>query len=80
MTITKCNFECHNVPAELTSAEKPTLRALQACANWLVYCLSIGWYKASLDGLEDLWWKYHDRCGEFETEQVLNEFSERRLR
>ena len=42
---------------------KPMTRALNACAAWLAYCLSIGWSKSSLDKLEALWWEYHDEKG-----------------
>jgi hypothetical protein len=38
-------------------------RAVKKCAEWLVYCLSIGWRKEDLDALEKLWWKYHDLDG-----------------
>lgn len=34
-------------------------RQIEACANWLAYCLSIGWKKSDLDELERIWWKYH---------------------
>ena len=47
-----------------TSAEKPTLRARVACAHWLAACLKLGWSKASLDALEEIWWKHHDRTGQ----------------
>lgn len=40
-----------------------TKRALMACAEWLSYCLSIGFDKKDLNQLEDLWWKYHDERG-----------------
>lgn len=33
--------------------------AIRKCAQWLAYCLSIGWSKADLDALEAIWWKYH---------------------
>lgn len=40
-------------------------KGLKACAEWLCYCLSIGWKMSQLDDLEKLWWKYHDgRTGE----------------
>jgi hypothetical protein len=41
----------------------PRPKALQACANWLAYCLQIGWPRSDLDRLESLWWKYHDDNG-----------------
>ena len=37
--------------------------ALQACAEWLAFCLSIGWKKSSLDRLEATWWEHHDDNG-----------------
>ena len=37
------------------------LKALRDCANWLYYCLKIGWKKEDLDMLEELWWQYHDK-------------------
>ena len=40
-----------------------TSRAIKKCAEWLAYCLSIGWNKKSLDGLERIWWEYHDDYG-----------------
>ena len=40
-----------------------TRKAIQACAEWLHYCLSIGWHKSQLDDLEALWWQYHDDDG-----------------
>lgn len=42
---------------------RPTQKALRACAEWLAYCLSIGWRKDSLDRLEALWWEHHDAQG-----------------
>lgn len=42
---------------------RPTLKALRACAEWLRFCLSIGWRKQDLDLLEKLWWQHHDRNG-----------------
>lgn len=38
-------------------------RAMLACAEWLAYCLEIGWLKSQLDDLERLWWQYHDDQG-----------------
>ncbi len=46
-----------------------TLKALRQCAEWLRYCLSIGWKKSDLDALEHLWWKYHDDYGRLHKEQ-----------
>ena len=36
------------------------LKKLKACAEWLAYCLSIGWRRDQLDALEALWWQYHE--------------------
>lgn len=41
----------------------PRSEAIMACANWLSYCLKIGWPKKDLDRLQALWWKYHDDDG-----------------
>ena len=51
---------------------KPTKTAVRRCAEWLAYCLEIGWNKADLDFLESLWWKYHDERGNLKaaTEKV----------
>jgi hypothetical protein len=43
---------------------RTTPKAIQKCAEWLAYCLSIGWIKTDLDRLEYLWWKHHDRFGQ----------------
>jgi hypothetical protein len=40
-----------------------TAKGIKACAEWLQFCLSIGWCKDHLDELEALWWKYHDKNG-----------------
>lgn len=40
-----------------------TLRALEKCAEWLVFCIRIGWPKSDLDRLDALWWEYHDEQG-----------------
>ncbi len=44
-------------------SEQPTTAALKKCAEWLAFCLSIGWSRDQLDALEALWWKHHDRFG-----------------
>ena len=31
------------------------------CAQWLRYCLSIGYTKEELPALADIWFKYYDR-------------------
>lgn len=38
-------------------------RAIQDCAVWLNYCLSIGYTKEQLDALEKIWWEHHDENG-----------------
>jgi hypothetical protein len=42
-------------------------KAILACAQWLSYCLSIGWPKTDLDELERLWYQYHDDNGKLIT-------------
>ncbi len=46
---------------------KPTQKALGECAEWLAYCVRIGWPKSLLNDLEKLWWKYHDCRGLLQT-------------
>jgi len=41
----------------------PRKDALMACAEWLAYCLKIGWPRKDLERLESLWWEYHDDNG-----------------
>lgn len=49
---------------EKKTAEEPrTHKALKACADWLGYCLSIGWEKSQLDALEKIWWQHRDNKG-----------------
>lgn len=36
------------------------LQKLKECAEWLAFCLSIGWRRDQLDALEALWWQYHE--------------------
>lgn len=43
----------------------PTSQAIRECADWLIYCLRIGWKKSDLDALQSLWWQYHDEHGRF---------------
>lgn len=38
--------------------------AIMKCADWLLYCLSIGWRKDQLSALEEIWWMYHDENGD----------------
>ena len=40
-----------------------TGRAIRACAEWLVFCLRIGWKTDQLVSLERLWWQCHDDRG-----------------
>lgn len=42
---------------------KPTNAAQKACCKWLADCISHGWPKSSLDGLERTWWEHHDANG-----------------
>lgn len=43
--------------------ERTTVGAIRKCAEWLAYCLRIGWRREQLDALEALWWKHHDHTG-----------------
>lgn len=36
---------------------------VKKCAEWLAYCLSIGWNKSDLTGLENIWHKFKDENG-----------------
>jgi hypothetical protein len=45
------------------TSEEPTMRGRRACAEWLSYCLSIGWSRDDLDGLEEIFWRFKDRNG-----------------
>ena len=45
------------------SERHQTRVAVVSCAVWLAFCVKIGWPKSDLDGLERLWWKYHDDQG-----------------
>lgn len=47
--------------------EKPTEKGIMKCAEWLVYCLGIGYTKGELDELEALFWKYKDKKGNLKT-------------
>lgn len=38
-------------------------RGTKACANWLKYCLELGYKKEHLDVLEKVWNDYHDENG-----------------
>lgn len=49
--------------------DKPTSRAIKACAEWLSTCVRLGWPKLALDDLEKLWWEYHDNYGEWKATQ-----------
>lgn len=43
--------------------ERATVAALRKCAEWLAYCLRIGWRREQLDSLEAIWWQHHDHTG-----------------
>lgn len=36
---------------------------VKKCAEWLAYCLSIGWDKKDVPSLEKLWMEFHDYKG-----------------
>lgn len=38
-------------------------------ADWLIYCLDIGWSKDDLDGLSELWDKRYDENGNVKPNQ-----------
>lgn len=40
-----------------------TNKAIINCFKWIQYCISIGWSLDDVNGLEKLWWKYHDDYG-----------------
>ena len=42
-------------------------KALRQCAEWLAFCLRIGWQRSQLDDLERLWWQYHNDKGSLKT-------------
>ena len=44
--------------------EGRTKKAVEKCTEWLSYCISIGWRKQDLDGLEKIWWEHRDKNGE----------------
>lgn len=37
-----------------------SVKAIKKCADWLKYCLDIGYHKDDLDTLEKIWWQGHD--------------------
>lgn len=52
---------------------KKSEEAIKKCAEWLAYCLSIGWKKELLNELEKIWWKHHDyRTGLFKNKKGTN--------
>ena len=40
--------------------------AVEKCAQWLAYCVAIGWAREKLDALESLWWQHHDCNGDMQ--------------
>jgi hypothetical protein len=38
-------------------------QAIAKCAEWLSFCLSIGWSETDLDALQAIWWRHHDDYG-----------------
>lgn len=50
-------------------SKEKTKKGIERCANWLHYCLSIGWDKKDLDGLEKIFWTYKDGNGDLLTNQ-----------
>ena len=43
-------------------------RKAKKCAEWLAYCLEIGWDKSQIDALEKLWMDNHDDNGNFKAQ------------
>ena len=39
-------------------------KGIKKCAEWLIFCLSVGYKKFQLDALEKLWLQYHNDNGE----------------
>ena len=48
---------------ETAKVRIPSRKAIQECADWLAYCVKIGWDKSNLEALEGLWWDWHDDMG-----------------
>lgn len=46
-----------------------TSKAIRECAEWLSYCLKVGWKKEQLDELERIWWTHHDDYGNLTKER-----------
>ena len=51
------------MPMSQSEKMKMGRRSIVKCAEWLAFCLRIGWQQTDLDFLERLWWKYHDKQG-----------------
>lgn len=46
------------------------IKAIRKLREWLDYCKRVGWPKAAMPGLADLWWKYHDEeTGDFKSDR-----------
>ena len=43
-------------------------KKIKKCAEWLAYCLEIGWSKNDLDGLQELWMANHDDNGNYKAQ------------
>lgn len=41
-------------------------KAIRECAEWLAFCLRIGWQRSDLNKLEEIWWQYHDEQGKID--------------
>jgi hypothetical protein len=50
---------CGGTRAARRMEQKRSNKAIRACAEWLAYCLKIGWKREQLDELERLWWMHH---------------------
>ena len=43
-------------------------KKIKKCAEWLAYCLEIGWSKNDIDGLQELWMANHDDNGNYKAQ------------
>jgi len=50
-----------------------TRKAIEACANWLVLCLDLGWHKSCLPRLEEIWWEHHLDSGDLKPSPAAGE-------
>lgn len=53
---------------ETPKSERKSI-GIRKCAEWLAYCLEIGFSKEQLDELESIWWKHKDGYGNLKQNQ-----------